>query len=114
MASDFFQSLFYPWNAYFGLFANIFLALVQGWGNFVPFDAAGFVDAYILIPLFPIILVVYKLWNKTRWHRLEEIDLDVGRRGDVDAAKQATRLVPDEALTPKVEGGRLRSIWKSI
>jgi amino acid transporter len=109
-----FQSLFYPWNAYFGLFANIFLALVQGWGNFVPFDAAGFVDAYILIPLFPIIYVVYKVWNKTRFHRLAEIDLDVGRRGDVDAAKQATRLVPDEALTPKVKGGRLRSIWKSI
>lgn len=109
-----FKSLLYPWNAYFGLFANVFLALVQGWGNFVPFDAGGFVDAYILIPLFPIIYVAYKYWNKTRFHRLEEIDLDAGRRGDVDAAKQATRLVPDEALTPKLKGGRLRTMWDNL
>ena len=50
--------------------------------------------------------MVYKFWNKTKFHRLEEID--------VDAAKQATRLVPDEALTPNVKGGRLRAIWKNL
>ncbi|KAI4729976.1 amino acid permease-like protein [Aureobasidium sp. EXF-10728] len=109
-----FRSLWYPYNAYFGLFSNIFLALVQGWGTFVPFDAAGFVDAYILVPLFPVVYGVYKYWNKTRFHRLQEIDLDVGRRGDVDVAVQATRLVPDEALTPKLKGGMLRAMWKSV
>jgi amino acid transporter len=59
------------------------------------------------------IYVVYKVWNKTSWHRLEEIDLNIGRRGDVDTAKQATRPVPDRPLTPKVKAGRLRSIRKS-
>jgi yeast amino acid transporter len=79
-----FKSLWYPWNAYFGLGANIFLALVQGWTNLSPFDAGNFVDAYILIPLFPLIWVVFKLVRRTRFRRAYEIDLDSGRRVDLD------------------------------
>jgi len=82
-----FKSLWYPWNAYFGLFANCFLALVQGWTTLSPFDAGNFVDAYILLPLFPIIYFAYKFWNKTRLWRLGEIDLDHGRRRDLDKAR---------------------------
>lgn len=82
-----FKSLLYPYNAYFGLLANVFLALVQGWANFVPFDAGGFVDAYVLIPLFGVIYGAFKWWNKTRFLGLDEIDLDVGRRRDVDGAE---------------------------
>jgi amino acid transporter len=81
-----FKSLWYPWNAYFGLGANLFLALVQGWTTLSPFDAGNFVDAYILLPLFPIIYFAYKFIFKTRYHRVHEIDLDYGRRQDVDAA----------------------------
>lgn len=80
-----FRSFSYPWNAYFGLAANLFLALVQGWTTLSPFNAGNFVDAYILLPLFPIIYFGYKLLFKTRYWRLHEIDLDAGRRKDVDA-----------------------------
>lgn len=83
-----FRSLWYPWNAYFGLGANIFLALVQGWTNFSPFDAGGFVDAYILLPLFPIVYFIYKLFFKTRYWRSHEIDLKSGRRRDLDEAEE--------------------------
>ncbi|KAL7619860.1 General amino acid permease [Parahypoxylon ruwenzoriense] len=79
-----FVSLWYPWNAYFGLGANIFLALVQGWSNFSPWDAGGFVDAYILLPLFFVILAGYKLVFKTRFWRIDEIDLQSGRRRDLE------------------------------
>ena len=79
-----FKSLWYPWNAYFGLFANVFLALVQGWTTLSPFDAGTFVDAYILLPLFPLIYFVYKIVFKTRFWRVHEIDLDSGRRRDLD------------------------------
>jgi amino acid transporter len=78
-----FKSLGYPWNAYFGVCANIFLALVQGWTTLSPFDAGLFVDAYILLPLFAIIYVAYKFWFKTRFWRSHEIDLDSGRRKDM-------------------------------
>lgn len=83
-----FVSWGYPYNAYFGLGANIFLALVQGWANFSPFNAGGFVDAYILLPLFPFIYVVYKVVYKTKFWRVEEVDLVSGRRRDLEEAKK--------------------------
>lgn len=83
-----FKSFLYPWNAYFGLAANIFLALVQGWTTLAPFDAGNFVDAYILLPLFPVIYIVYKVMFKTRFWGLGEIDLDSGRRADLDKADE--------------------------
>jgi amino acid transporter len=84
-----FVSFAYPWNAYFGLFANVFLALVQGWTTLSPFVAGDFVDAYILLPLFPIIYFGYKFVFKTRYWRLHEIDLVSGQRRDLDEAKDA-------------------------
>lgn len=83
-----YKSLLYPWNAYFGLGANSFLALVQGWTTLSPFTAGTFVDAYILLPLFPIIWVLFKVINKTHYWRSNEVDLDSGRRTDLDIIKQ--------------------------
>ena len=79
-----FKSMFYPWNAYFGLAANLFLALVQGWTTLSPFDAGTFVDAYILLVLFPIIFVLFKFIKRTHFMRSWQIDLDSGRRVDLD------------------------------
>ena len=79
-----FKALWYPWTAYFGLAATIFLAFVQGWTNLSPFDAGNFVDAYILLPLFPVIYIVFKLIKRTHFYRAHEIDLDSGRRVDLD------------------------------
>lgn len=86
-----FKSLWYPYNAYFGLAANVVLALIQGWQTLSPFDAGTFVDAYILLPLFPIIYIVYKLVFKTRFWRPIEIDLQTGRRRDLEEAKEIAR-----------------------
>ena len=82
-----YKSFAFPYLAYFGLAANIFLALVQGWKNFSPFDAGTFVDAYILLPLFGIIYVFCKvLWrSQDKFKRSWEIDLDSGRRTDLDS-----------------------------
>ncbi|ORY68244.1 amino acid permease/ SLC12A domain-containing protein [Pseudomassariella vexata] len=85
-----FVSFWYPLNAYFGLGANIFLAFVQGWTTLSPFDAGNFVDAYILLPLFPLIYFGFKLVFRTRFWRAEEIDLQSGRRRDLDEIKELT------------------------
>ena len=103
-----FHSLWYPWNAYFGLAANVFLALVQGWTTLSPFDAGNFVDAYILLPLFPIIYFSYKFIFKTRYHRLHEIDLDFGRRADVDATHDEEESGEEYVSKPK------RPFWKRL
>lgn len=87
-----FKSLWYPWNAYFGLAANVFLAFVQGWATLSPFVAGDFVDAYILLPLFPIIFIIYKLIFKTQLRRSLQVDLDEGRRRDLDAIDEEDSL----------------------
>ena len=114
-----FKSFAYPYNAYFGLAANIFLALVQGWTTLSPFKAGNFVDSYILLPLFPVIYVVYKFWNKTRLWRLGEIDLDTGRRVDVDSANKEHGEEEESARLEEPKDGRgikvlSRKLWKNF
>ncbi|OAQ81372.1 Agp3p [Purpureocillium lilacinum] len=103
-----FKSLWYPYIAYFGVAINLFLALVQGWTTLAPFDAGNFVDAYILLPLFAIIYVAGKLYwrGRDKFKRSWEIDLDSGRRTDLD---QKGILPEDEAFqTRKVP------FWKKM
>lgn len=103
-----FKSFMYPWNAYFGLAANVFLALVQGWTTLSPFNAGNFVDAYILLPLFPVIFVVYKFAYKTHFRHLREIDLDSGRRLDLDPTREADYSSGLEELLP----GPKQTLWR--
>lgn len=105
-----FRSFLYPWNAYFGLAANIFLALVQGWTTLSPFNAGNFVDAYILLPLFSIIFVTYKFVFKTHFWRLDEIDLDLGRRFDLDVARDTDYSSGLEELLPRPK----QPLWRRI
>lgn len=102
-----FKAMWYPWNAYFGLAANVFLALVQGWTTLSPFDAGSFVDAYILLPLFPLIWLTFKITQKTRFWRLDEIDLDEGRRVDLDTKDPYLGGGSDSATQSK-------SWWKKV
>jgi amino acid transporter len=106
-----FRAMAWPWVGYFGFAANCFLALVQGWGTLAPFDAGNFVDAYILLPLFPIIFVIYKFWNKTTWHRATEIDLDAGRRRDLD---DKVRVVEESVAGSSERLSWWKRIWASF
>lgn len=103
-----FKSMFYPYIAYLGLFANIFLAIVQGWTTLSPFNAGNFVDAYILLPLFGIIYAVCKLYwrGSDKFKRSQDIDLDSGRRTDLDKRD----LVPEEGFTEQSQ--KRKSGWK--
>lgn len=79
-----YKGLWFPYLPIFGIVINVFLALIQGWSTFKPFSAKDFVDAYILLPFSVILYFVLKLINKTKWIKLEDIDLDEGRRRDLD------------------------------
>ncbi|KAG6005522.1 hypothetical protein E4U21_007848 [Claviceps maximensis] len=104
-----FKSMYYPYIAYFGLAANIFLALVQGWTTLSPFDVGAFVDAYILLPLFGVIYLLCKLYwrGDDNIKRSWEIDLDSGRRADLDG----NGIVLDDE--PVAEGQK-GSVWKRL
>jgi len=79
-----YKGIWYPWLPIFSIIVNIFLALIQGWSFFVPFSAKDFVDAYILLPFFVVLYLYLKIVNKTKWVKLAEVDLDTGRREDID------------------------------
>ncbi|RCK56086.1 General amino acid permease AGP3 [Candida viswanathii] len=85
-----YKALWYPYLPIFGLILNTLLALIQGWSYFKPFDAGNWVDAYILLPFFGVLYFGFKFWNKTKWVDLREVDLDQGRREDVDKNHKAT------------------------
>lgn len=76
-----YRAALYPYGTYFSLAANIFLIFFQGYTCFLnPFSSTDFVINYILLPVFVLFVVVYKVWNKTRWVKLEEMDIWTGRR----------------------------------
>jgi amino acid transporter len=108
-----FKALWYPYFSYFGLFMTCFLALVQGWTTLSPFNAGNFVDAYILLPLFPVIFVVYKLAFKTKLARSAEVDLDYGRRRDLDDQKDETPSLADDG-TPLVKDSFAKKLWRNF
>lgn len=76
-----FKAMWYPYGTYLALAANIFLIFFQGYTAFLnPFSAKDFVVSYILLPVFVILLVGYKLWKKTKFVKLKEMDIWTGRR----------------------------------
>ncbi|WOO78139.1 putative amino-acid permease [Vanrija pseudolonga] len=71
-----FKNWTYPWGPYAALILNSVLVLVQGWTCFSPkFNGVDFVSFYIELPVMLIMFVGWKLIKRTRWVRLDEMDL---------------------------------------
>lgn len=73
----------YPYGTYAALAANIFLVFFQGYTAFLnPFSSTDFVINYILLPVFVLLILGWKLLKRTKWVKLEEMDIWSGRRDD--------------------------------
>ncbi|OAQ66497.1 amino acid permease [Pochonia chlamydosporia 170] len=71
-----FKNWTYPYGPWMSVFLNSFLVLIQGWSCFSPdFDAVSFVSFYIELPVMLIMYVGWKLVKKTKWVKLDEMDL---------------------------------------
>lgn len=76
-----FRAALYPWGTYFALALTVFLVFFQGYTAFLnPFSADDFVVNYILLPVFALFVVGWKLWHRTRIVKLAEMDIWTGRR----------------------------------
>lgn len=76
-----YKALFYPYGTWFVIFINTFLVLIAGYSVFIGgFDAVGFVVNYIVIAVFVVLYVGWKVVKKTRFVPLMEVDLVTGRR----------------------------------
>lgn len=63
------------WIYRFNLFLNIFILLIQGFVAFEkPFNWRNFIASYITIPSSIVLYIGYKLYHKTRFVRLSEMD----------------------------------------
>lgn len=95
-----FKATWYPYGTYTALEANVFLIFFQGYTAFLnPFDSTAFVTNYVLLPVFVIFVVGYKLWKKTKWVRLHDMDIWSGRR---DIQEEEDRTVRRKSVFKKV------------
>lgn len=79
-----YQALWFPYGAYFVAISNTFFVLIYGYQTLLkPFQKVNFVVSYIVIVIFVVLGVFWKLWKKTKVVKLEEMDLVSGRRDDL-------------------------------
>ncbi|KDQ19092.1 hypothetical protein BOTBODRAFT_103181 [Botryobasidium botryosum FD-172 SS1] len=58
-----------PYLSIWGIFWTSLIVLINGFDVFFDFTAAGFLTAYLNIPLFVILLFGWKFWKRTKmWH----------------------------------------------
>jgi len=71
-----FKNWTYPVGPYLCVILNSVLILVQGWSCFSPrFDGVSFVSFYIELPIMLIMYVSWKVLKKTKFVKLDEMDL---------------------------------------
>ncbi|CAI4576606.1 CDG_1a_G0031290.mRNA.1.CDS.1 [Saccharomyces cerevisiae] len=95
-----YKALFYPWTPIVSLIGNFFLALIQGWTSFVPFEAPKFVDAYILFPVMIILYVGICVFKNHDFGivDLKSVNLEEGRRKDME-----TNLPDQESILSSLD-----------
>jgi AAT family amino acid transporter len=82
-----FKNWTYPWGPWICVLLNIFIVLVQGWSSFSPsFSSVDFVSYYLELPIFLLMIVVWKLVKKTKFRKASEMDLetDVYTKEDIE------------------------------
>lgn len=75
-----FKNWTYPYGPIFSVVLNSVLVLVQGWSCFSPsFQVVDFVSFYVELPVMLVMFVGWKVIKKTKWVKLEEMDLVTDR-----------------------------------
>ena len=67
-----------PWLSYWGIFWITIFILINGFDVFFGFTAAGFLTAYINVPLFIALYVGWKVVKRTRIWKPHEMDFVTG------------------------------------
>ena len=67
-----------PWLSYWGIFWITLFILINGFEVFFDFTAAGFLTAYINVPLFIALYVGWKIAKRTRLWKPHEMDFVTG------------------------------------
>ncbi|KAI1960296.1 Basic amino-acid permease [Ophidiomyces ophidiicola] len=75
-----FKNWTYPYGPILSIILNSVLILVQGWSSFSPrFKGVDFVSFYVQLPIMAGLFVLWKVLKKTKWVKIEEMDLVTDR-----------------------------------
>lgn len=86
-----FKNWTYPWGPIIAMSLGTVIVLVQGWSCFSPtFSIVGFVSFYIELPIFALIIMLWKLVKKTKFQKASEMDLstEVYTRDDMEVQQE--------------------------
>ncbi|KAH9907135.1 amino acid permease [Xylariomycetidae sp. FL2044] len=76
-----YRAFFYPYGTWFVVFINLFLVFISGYSVFVGgFAAVDFVFSYIVLVIFTVLYLSWKVLKGTKIVPLAEMDLVTGRR----------------------------------
>lgn len=75
-----YKSPFQPYLCIFGMASTTFLLLMNGIQNFFVWKTANFISSYLIIVIFIVLYSGYNVVRTSTINRLEQIDLDSGRR----------------------------------
>lgn len=94
-----FKALWYPYGTWFVIIINTFLVFIAGYSVFVDgFHPVDFVINYIVVAVFVVLFIGWKIIKKTKMVPLMEIDLVSGKRevlvsaDDTDSSKDKTSV----------------------
>lgn len=95
-----------PLLAYYGLFLAIFLNLATGFSVFLKgcWNTVDFITSYACLVLFVVLYFGYKIIMNTKILRLDQIQLDVGRK-EHDAAFWKQSRAYDDTVKGKIKKG---------
>lgn len=92
-----FRAWLYPYGTIFVTVINGFLLLIQGYATLLsPWKPVDFVFSYIIIVLFVILSISWKIYHKTKLVDLKEVDLQSGQRHfwtDPGESEKGSRLI---------------------
>ncbi|PWY89830.1 amino acid permease [Aspergillus heteromorphus CBS 117.55] len=110
----------YPFGPIISICLNIVLILVQGWSCFSPtFQAVDFVSYYIEIPIMLVMFVGWKLFKRTKFVRLDTMDLLTDRYNLLQTEGVDADSVGDGQSYGSGDGtdtrgrGKISSAWRS-
>lgn len=95
-----FKAWLAPYGTWFAFILNVVLMFFQGYTTFLnPRKAADIVVAYIVIPVAAALYVGWKVIHRTKVVKLDEMDLDAGRRL-IEQYEEADGSVEGRSIKP--------------
>lgn len=86
-----YKALLYPYGTLFVVFINIFLVFISGYSVFIGgFAAVDFVFDYIVLVIFTLLFLFWKILKRTKMVPLAEMDLVTGRREHLAGALESS------------------------